>query len=72
MTRREIKKTVLELLDCLCSRAGFDDWYYNLDENTSDEIERELYSLISRRIELSSKQTHKQIKNEITFNKGPR
>lgn len=53
MTRREIKKTVLELIDCLCSRAGFDDWYYSLDENTSDEIERELYSLILRRIEES-------------------
>jgi hypothetical protein len=55
MTRREIKKTVLELMDCLCSRAGFDDWYYSLNDDTQEEIDRELYSLIKRRIEESQR-----------------
>jgi hypothetical protein len=59
MTRREIKKMVLELMDCLCSRAGFDDWYYDLDDDTQEEIDRELYSLIKRRIEESQRKKKK-------------
>lgn len=46
-------------MDCLCSRAGFDDWYYDLDDDTQEEIDRELYSLIKRRIEESQRKKKK-------------
>ena len=46
-------------MDCLCSRAGFDDWYYGLDDDTQEEIDRELHSLIKRRIEESQRKREK-------------
>lgn len=50
MKNVEIKKTVLELLDNLCDRSGFDDWYFNLGEDIQTEIERELFETINRRV----------------------
>ena len=50
MKNLEIKKTVLELLDNLCDRSGFDDWYFNLGEDIQTEIERELFETINRRV----------------------
>ena len=50
MNKREIKKTVSEILDKLCDRSGFDDWYFNLGDDIEKEIERELFETINRRV----------------------
>ncbi len=50
MTPIEINKCVFEILDSLCNRSGFDDWWYNLDESTEIEIEKELRDIIAKRI----------------------
>ena len=50
MSKREIKKCVSEILDFLCDRSGFDDWWYNLDDDIEKEIEKELESIIGRRL----------------------
>jgi hypothetical protein len=50
MTKLEIKKCVLEILDTLGDRRGFDDWWYNLDDDTENEITVELESIIERRL----------------------
>jgi hypothetical protein len=46
MSKREIKKCVLEIIDSLGNRSGFDDWWYNLDDDIEKEIERELEGII--------------------------
>jgi hypothetical protein len=50
MNNREIKKCVSEILDSLCNRKGFDDWWYNLDEDIEQEIESELEEIIKQRL----------------------
>jgi hypothetical protein len=50
MENREIKKCVLEILDALCDRNGFDDWWYNLDSDIEKEIEDEVFQIIKKRI----------------------
>ena len=50
MKNKEIKKTVLEILDALCDRNGFDDWWYNLDNDIEEEIETMLYEIINKRL----------------------
>lgn len=50
MNKLEIKKTVAEILDKLCDRSGFDDWYFNLDGEIQEEIERELFETVDRRL----------------------
>ena len=50
MSNSEIKKCVAEILDSLCDRGGFDDWWYNLDDDTEKEIEQELRDIIERRL----------------------
>jgi hypothetical protein len=52
---KEIKKCVLEIFDSLCGRNGFDDWWYNLDDNTTEEIEKEVEEIIKRRFEMIKK-----------------
>lgn len=47
---REIKKCVLEILDALYDRAGFDDWWDRLDDELSDEITEEIEEIIKRRL----------------------
>ena len=47
---REHKKCVLEIIDSLCERNGFDDWWYNLDEDITNEIEKEIEEIIKRRL----------------------
>tara|TARA_R110000851_G_scaffold848_2_gene2865 strand:- start:3732 stop:3902 length:171 start_codon:yes stop_codon:yes gene_type:complete len=49
MKNREIRKGVLEMLDALCDRSGFDDWWYNLDDEIEKEIEDELYEIMKKR-----------------------
>lgn len=45
----EVKKCMLEILDSLCNRNGFDDWWFNLDDETTEEIEKEIEEIIKRR-----------------------
>ena len=50
MDKREINKCVLEIFDSLCERKGFDDWWFNLDDDITEEIEDEVRGIIERRI----------------------
>jgi hypothetical protein len=50
MTKLEIKKCVLEILDTLYERNGFDDWWDQLDDDIEKEIITELESIIERRL----------------------
>jgi hypothetical protein len=49
MSKLEIKKCVLEIIDALCNRNGFDDWWYNLDDDIEKEIVKELEDIIHNR-----------------------
>jgi hypothetical protein len=55
MNKLEIKKCVLEIIDSLCDRSGFDDWWYNLDDDIEEEIITELESIIERRLNKDDK-----------------
>lgn len=50
MNKLEIKKCVLEILDSLYNRSGFDDWWDNIGEDIEEEIEAELVEIIYRRL----------------------
>lgn len=50
MVKRKIKKCVAEILDALCNRKGFDDWWYNLDDEIEMEIENQLCEIIKKRL----------------------
>ena len=50
MSKLEIKKCVYKILDAFCNRAGFDDWWYNLDGEIEEEIINEIEDIISKRI----------------------
>lgn len=50
MDKLEIKKCVLEILDSLYNRSGFDNWWDNIGEDIEEEIEAELVEIISRRL----------------------
>jgi hypothetical protein len=58
MFKLKIKKCVSEILDSLCRRNGFDDWWYSLDGDIEQEIELELESIVERR--LNHKNTTKE------------
>jgi hypothetical protein len=47
----EIKNCVGEIIDTLCDRAGFDDWWYNLDDVVEKEITDKLEEIVKRRFE---------------------
>ena len=47
----EIKNCVGEIIDTLYDRAGFDDWWCNLDDKTEQEIINQLEEIIKRRFE---------------------
>ena len=49
MNKREIKICALEIIDSLCDRGGFDDWWYNLDDEIETEIISELENIIEKR-----------------------
>lgn len=49
MNKVEIKKCALEIIDSLCDRGGFDDWWYNLDDEIETEIISELENIIEKR-----------------------
>lgn len=48
---RNIKKCVLEILDALYDRAGFNDWWDRIGEEFNDEITEELEEIVKRRFE---------------------
>jgi hypothetical protein len=50
MTKLEIKKCVLEILDTLYERNGFAHWWDHLDDEIENEITIELESIIERRL----------------------
>ena len=50
MSKREIKKCVLEIIDSLYNRSGFDDWWYNIGDDIEEEIKNELFEIIDRRL----------------------
>jgi hypothetical protein len=54
---KEIKKCVAEILDSLCDKSGFDDWWYNLDKNTAEKIEVEIEEIIKNRFKKINEQT---------------
>jgi len=47
----EIKNCIGEIIDELCDRSGFDDWWFNLDDETEKEITDKLEEIIKRRFE---------------------
>lgn len=47
----EIKKCVGEIIDSLCNRKGFDDWWYNLGDDIEDEIIIEIENIIKNRLD---------------------
>lgn len=49
MNKRQIKICALEIIDSLCDRGGFDDWWYNLDDEIETEIISELENIIEKR-----------------------
>jgi hypothetical protein len=55
MSKLEIKKCVLEILDVLYVRWGFDDWWDNLGDDIENEISTELESIIERRLNKEEK-----------------
>ena len=48
---KEVKKCVLEILDVLYDRSGFDNWWDNLGEEYEKEITAELEQIVKRRFE---------------------
>lgn len=49
MEKKEIKKTALEIIDLLCDKSGFDDWWYNLSNSTENKIIKEIEDVINKR-----------------------
>jgi hypothetical protein len=45
----EIKKCVGEIIDTLCNRSGFDDWWFNLNDELEKEITDELEEIVKKR-----------------------
>jgi hypothetical protein len=58
MNSLEVKKCVLEMLDVLYDKSGFDDWWDTLSEELESEITVELEKIVKHRFE--------KIKNEPT------
>lgn len=40
------KEIVNEIIDSLCDRGGFDDWWYNIETSIREEIKEELEKII--------------------------
>lgn len=45
-----LKKTSLEILDLLCEVEGFEDWYYQLSDKVGNKIEKDILTILKRRI----------------------
>ena len=51
MEKKEIKKAVLKIIDSLCDRRGFDDWWYSIDDDIQNEIIEEIENIIDKRLQ---------------------
>ncbi len=54
MNKKEIKICALEIIDSLCDRGGFDDWWYGIDDDIEAEIISELENIIEKRFKKMS------------------
>lgn len=50
MTKLEVKKCTLEIIDYLGSRNGFDDWWMQVEDGEEIEITKKLEDIIERRL----------------------
>ena len=50
MTKLEVKKCVLEIIDYLGSRNGFDNWWLQIEDNEESEITKKLEDIIKSRL----------------------
>lgn len=50
MYKKEVKKCVEEIIDSLCNRGGFDDWWYNIGEEIEEEIKNDLEKIVLERL----------------------
>jgi len=50
MSKRDIKKCVLEIIDYLGSRNGFDNWWLQVEDDEEIEITKKLEDIIERRL----------------------
>ena len=46
----EIRECVSEIIDTLCNRNGFSDWWYNLNSSAEADIKVELFDIINERL----------------------
>ena len=53
MNKLEIKKCVLDIIDTLCDRNGFDDWWDHLDDEIEEIVLGPSFSVIVVEIEIS-------------------
>jgi hypothetical protein len=44
-----VKKCAMEIIDRLCDRNGFNDWWFNLDDDIEEEIMQEIETIIKKR-----------------------
>jgi hypothetical protein len=44
-----------EIINNLCDRSGFDDWWWNIGEDIQDEIKEEMLNIIKSKKYLESK-----------------
>ena len=50
MTKLEVKKCVLAIIDYLGSRNGFDNWWVQIEDNEESEITKKLEDIIKSRL----------------------
>jgi len=50
MSKRDIKKCVLEIIDYLGSRNAFDNWWLQVEDNEENEITKKLEDIIKSRL----------------------
>lgn len=50
INKNKANKCTQEIIDLLCDRGGFDDWWYMLDDDIQDEIKTSIKRIINKRI----------------------
>ena len=50
MSKRDIKKCVLEIIDYLGRRSGIDNWWMQVEDNEEIEITKKLEDIIESRL----------------------
>lgn len=51
MKNLDNKKIALEIIDSLCDRRGFNDWWNNMDDEINEEIINEIENIIKKRLD---------------------